>query len=276
MNCEADFVAKTDGFTELAHNISMQIAATNPLSLNRESIDPTVISREIEIFTDQAKAEGKPVNIIEKMVEGRLSKFYQESCLMDQTYIKDPDKKGFGRRKIDISIKDLENSLRQQIQCFLEIADSLSTPVRHIKLHGALYNETAKQEELADLLIHVVDSLDLKVAIIGPKNSVLEDQVEKTDLLFLSEGFIDRRYREDYSLVDRGQDDALLKTIEEQIAQARGLVVNQKVTTDNNLQIDLKADTLCVHGDNPNALKLVKEVCDMLKKENIKIQSHFS
>ncbi|MEC7910312.1 MAG: 5-oxoprolinase subunit PxpA [Pseudomonadota bacterium] len=187
-----------------------------------------------------------------------------------------PDKKGFGRRKIDISLKDLENSLRQQIQCFLEIADSLSTPVRHIKLHGALYNETAKQEELADLLIHVVDSLDLKVAIIGPKNSVLEDQVEKTDLLFLSEGFIDRRYREDYSLVDRGQDDALLKTIEEQIAQARGLVVNQKVTTDNNLQIDLKADTLCVHGDNPNALKLVKEVCDMLKKENIKIQSHFS
>ena len=93
LNCETDFVAKTDGFTELAHNISMQIAATNPLSLNRESIDPTVISREKEIFTDQAKAEGKPDNIIEKMVEGRLSKFYQESCLMDQTYIKDPDKK---------------------------------------------------------------------------------------------------------------------------------------------------------------------------------------
>ena len=172
---------------------------------------------------------------------------------------------------------NLAQNIQQKTQhCFLEIADSLSTPVRHIKLHGALYNETAKQEELADLLIHVVDSLDLKVAIIGPKNSVLEDQVEKTDLLFLSEGFIDRRYREDYSLVDRGQDDALLKTIEEQIAQARGLVVNQKVTTDNNLQIDLKADTLCVHGDNPNALKLVKEVCDMLKKENIKIQSHFS
>ena len=93
LNCETDFVAKTDGFTELAHNISMQIAATNPLSLDRESIDPTVISREKEIFTDQAKAEGKPDNIIEKMVEGRLSKFYQESCLMDQTYIKDPDKK---------------------------------------------------------------------------------------------------------------------------------------------------------------------------------------
>ena len=93
LNCETDFVAKTDGFTELAHNLAMQIAATNPLSLDRESIDDDIIAREKEIFTDQAKSEGKPDNIIEKMVEGRLSKFFQESCLLEQTYIKDPDKK---------------------------------------------------------------------------------------------------------------------------------------------------------------------------------------
>ena len=93
LNCETDFVAKTDGFTELAHNLAMQIAATNPLSLDRESIGDEIIVREKEIFTDQAKSEGKPDNIIEKMVEGRLSKFFQESCLLDQTYIKDPDKK---------------------------------------------------------------------------------------------------------------------------------------------------------------------------------------
>ena len=93
LNCETDFVAKTNGFTELAHNLAMQIAATNPLSLDRESIDEEIIAREKEIFTDQAKSEGKPDNIIEKMVEGRLSKFFQESCLLEQTYIKDPDKK---------------------------------------------------------------------------------------------------------------------------------------------------------------------------------------
>ena len=93
LNCETDFVAKTDGFTELAHNLAMQIAATNPLSLDRESIDGQILAREKEIFTDQAKSEGKPDNIIEKMVEGRLSKFFQESCLLEQTYIKDPDKK---------------------------------------------------------------------------------------------------------------------------------------------------------------------------------------
>ena len=93
LNCETDFVANTEGFIELAHNLAMQIAATNPVGLDRESIDESVISREREIYSDQAKSEGKPDNIIEKMVEGRLSKFFQESCLMEQTYIKDSDKK---------------------------------------------------------------------------------------------------------------------------------------------------------------------------------------
>ncbi|MBL50758.1 MAG: elongation factor Ts [Candidatus Marinimicrobia bacterium] len=93
LNCETDFVAKTEGFNELAHNIAMQIAATNPLALDRKSVDRAVVQREKEIFTDQAKSAGKPENIIEKMVEGRLNKFFQESCLLDQTYIKDPDKK---------------------------------------------------------------------------------------------------------------------------------------------------------------------------------------
>ena len=93
LNCETDFVAKTDGFTELAHNLAMQIAATNPVALDRDSIDKATIARERDIFTEQAKSQGKPDNIIERMVEGRINKFYQESCLMDQTYIKDQDKK---------------------------------------------------------------------------------------------------------------------------------------------------------------------------------------
>ena len=99
LNCETDFVAKTDGFTELAHNIAMQVAATNPISMDKNSIDEEIISREKDIFKEQAKSEGKPDNIIGKIVEGRLVKFYQESCLIEQTYIKDPDKK----------IKDLLN-----------------------------------------------------------------------------------------------------------------------------------------------------------------------
>ena len=93
INCETDFVAKTDGFSELAHNVAMQIAATNPISLDISSIDQSLVAREKDIFKEQAKSEGKPEHIIEKMIEGRLQKFYQESCLLEQTYIKDPDKK---------------------------------------------------------------------------------------------------------------------------------------------------------------------------------------
>ena len=93
LNCETDFVAKTDGFVELAHNLSMQIAATNPIALDKDSVPDEIISKEKEIYTDQAKSSGKPDNIIEKMVEGRLSKFFQENCLMEQAYIKDSEKK---------------------------------------------------------------------------------------------------------------------------------------------------------------------------------------
>ena len=93
VNCETDFVAKTDGFVELCHNLAMQIAATNPISLDKDSVPNDVIAKEKEIYTEQAKSSKKPDNIIEKMVEGRLSKFFQENCLMEQAYIKDSDKK---------------------------------------------------------------------------------------------------------------------------------------------------------------------------------------
>jgi len=93
LGCETDFVAKTDGFQELAHNVAMQIAATNPIALSREEVSQKMIDKEKEIYTDQAKSSGKPDNIIEKMVEGRLNKFYQENCLLEQNFIKDPDKK---------------------------------------------------------------------------------------------------------------------------------------------------------------------------------------
>ena len=109
LNCETDFVAKTDGFSDLAHNIAMQIAATSPLAVTRKDIDQTLLDKEKEIFTDQAKDSGKPKEIIGKMVEGRLEKFYAESCLMEQQFIKDPD------RKIGDLITDAVSTLGENI-----------------------------------------------------------------------------------------------------------------------------------------------------------------
>ena len=93
LGCETDFVAKTEGFNDLAASIAMQVAASNPIAIDQSGIAQDLLDKEKEIFMDQAKSSGKPDNIIEKMVEGRLLKFFQENCLMEQSYIKDSEKK---------------------------------------------------------------------------------------------------------------------------------------------------------------------------------------
>ena len=92
LNCETDFVANTDDFKDLGNDICMHIAATSPLSVKVEDISSDIIEKEKEIYTDQAKKSGKPENIIDKMVEGRLKKFYQENVLLEQSFVKDPSK----------------------------------------------------------------------------------------------------------------------------------------------------------------------------------------
>jgi len=91
LNCETDFVAKTDNFKALAKDIAMQIAATNPSCVRREEISPEVLEHEREILRVQALNEGKPANIVEKMINGRVEKYYKEACLMEQDFIKNPD-----------------------------------------------------------------------------------------------------------------------------------------------------------------------------------------
>jgi len=91
LNCETDFVAKTDNFKSLARDIAMQIAAANPSCVRREEISPEVLEHEREILRAQALNEGKPANIIEKMITGRVEKYYKEACLMEQSFIKNPD-----------------------------------------------------------------------------------------------------------------------------------------------------------------------------------------
>ncbi|AOZ94252.1 translation elongation factor Ts [Paenibacillus crassostreae] len=92
INCETDFVGKTDQFKDFARDIAMQIAATNPRYVRREEVPQDDIEKEKEILKAQALNEGKPEKIIEKMVEGRISKYYEEFCLLEQSFIKDPDK----------------------------------------------------------------------------------------------------------------------------------------------------------------------------------------
>lgn len=92
VNCETDFVAKTDAFKELVKDIAMHIAATNPSYLKREEVPTAELEHEQAVLAEQARNEGKTEKIIEKMVAGRIEKYYKEVCLMEQPFVKDPDK----------------------------------------------------------------------------------------------------------------------------------------------------------------------------------------
>ena len=92
INCETDFVAKTDNFINLNKDLAMHIAASAPLSVKREDIPLDVMEREKDIYTEQARQSGKPDKIIDNMIDGRINKFYQENVLLEQAFVKDPDK----------------------------------------------------------------------------------------------------------------------------------------------------------------------------------------
>ncbi len=101
VNCETDFVAKTDQFVAFAKDVAMHIAAADPICIKREDAPQDVIAKEREIYAQQAKESGKPENIIDKIVEGRIEKYLKENCLLEQPFIKNPD----------LSIQDLLNEL---------------------------------------------------------------------------------------------------------------------------------------------------------------------
>ena len=105
VNCETDFVAKNDDFKEFAKNVAMHIAATGPVGIKEEDVPEEVISREKDVYRGQALELGKPEKMIEKIVEGKLNKFFKENCLMNQAYVRNPD----------LTIADLINELIAKI-----------------------------------------------------------------------------------------------------------------------------------------------------------------
>jgi elongation factor Ts len=100
-NCETDFTGKTADFTEFVKNLAMQIAATNPLAIDREGLSPETVSKERDIYMTQARESGKPEKVLEKIVDGKMKKFYSDVCLLEQPFVKNPD----------ITVQDLLNEM---------------------------------------------------------------------------------------------------------------------------------------------------------------------
>ncbi len=182
-----------------------------------------------------------------------------------------PDKENFGRHFVDISSADLYTSLKHQIRSLMTVLRNERLPLHHIKPHGALYNSAVKDEKIATVIIEVIKSIALPIKLYAPFNSVIANLVQQENIPVTFEAFADRNYNEDLSLVLRDKKNALITDSDLAFKHIYKIISEQKVITINGVEVALKANTFCVHGDNPEALNLLKNITQKLNKKHIKI-----
>ncbi|HSP11241.1 MAG TPA: 5-oxoprolinase subunit PxpA [Salegentibacter sp.] len=183
-----------------------------------------------------------------------------------------PDKENFGRQSLEIPAGDLQLSLVAQILSLKQIAEAEGAKLSHIKPHGALYNDAAKDEKIAQILIDSVLEFDEILPLFMPQNSVISEMAEgKIPLIF--EAFADRNYNENYSLVSRTKPNALITEKEAVFEHLFAMFSEGKIRCENGIEICCKANTFCLHSDTPNSVEILKYLHDKLAEKNIKIKS---
>jgi len=201
----------------------------------------------------------------------QLAKKYNVAIGAHPSY---PDSENFGRKVMAISLADLKESLLSQLKLFFTIAESENVIVHHVKPHGALYNEAAKNSVIAALLVEVFEMTDKKFIVYAPWKSQLAKIAEKANWEVKYEAFADRAYNYDLSLVSRSNKQAILNTSEKCLKQVCQLVLKKKITTIDGMTKPLKADTICIHGDHPRVKEILPYLKDQLLKQNIFIKKY--
>lgn len=184
-----------------------------------------------------------------------------------------PDRAEFGRRSLPLGRDELYESLTSQVESLLDIAGELGARVRHLKPHGALYNDAAGDASLADIVARVAAELPGDVFLVGPPGSELECAAAGNDLVFIAEAFVDRAYRPDGRLAPRSEQGAVYADVERMVAQALSLASSNEVTTADGTVVSVAARTFCIHGDTPGAAVAARSIRNALEANGIAIQS---
>lgn len=183
-----------------------------------------------------------------------------------------PDPHGFGRRHVRITPDDLYASLMAQIMEVKTMAERLGAEVRHVKPHGALYNEAAADEQLARLVVQCVRETDQTMALFGLPGSALEKASHEGGIRFAKEAFADRAYHSNGSLLPRTMPAAVLNHVEEMVARTLTMITEGYVMAHDGNKLMIKADTICVHGDNPVANEFVMHLTSTLTAAGMHIR----
>jgi len=182
-----------------------------------------------------------------------------------------PDLIGFGRRNIACSPKDAKAYVKYQLGALIAFTTAHGLKLQHCKPHGALYNQAAKDPALARAIAEAVYEVDPNIILLGLANSFLISEAEAVGLKAASEVFADRAYQADGSLVPRSKPGAVIHDKEEAIARTIRMVKEGTVVAITGETVPLKADSICVHGDNPSAVEFVKNIRARLTEEGVTI-----
>ena len=186
-----------------------------------------------------------------------------------------PDLQGFGRREIKMSATEVFDIVLYQIAAVKGICEAHRSKLHHVKPHGALYNQAAKDAGLAEAIAKAVKAIDGKLILYGLAGSFLISEAEKLGLQTASEVFADRTYQADGSLTPRSQPNALIENTEKAAAQVWQMISEKTVMTTDGEKIALFAETVCIHGDGTHALEFAKTINAKLKANGVKIESIF-
>lgn len=171
-----------------------------------------------------------------------------------------PDRENFGRKNMNISLDDIKKCVSDQVKSIYKLTKDYNVKLNHVKPHGALYNMAAKDYNIAKAIAEAVFDIDKNVILIGLSDSYIIKAAEETGLKFLNEVFADRAYNNDGTLVSRAIEGAVIHDIDFCVNRVVEMIKDKKVESIDGTEINIKVDTICLHGDNEEALQLAKSI----------------
>ena len=182
-----------------------------------------------------------------------------------------PDLQGFGRRSMALSAEEVFDVVLYQVAAVKGICNAIGASLHHVKPHGALYNQAARDPKLAKAICKAVCAIDTGLILYGLSGSHLISEAKKGGLVAASEVFADRTYREDGSLTPRTESNALIGETEEAVSQVIQMIRERSVTTTTGDNVSIIAETICIHGDGQHAVEFAKTINQQLQESGITI-----
>ena len=180
-----------------------------------------------------------------------------------------PDLSGFGRRRMHIVPEELRGIVKYQVAALKSLTESLGGKLSYVKPHGALYNTAADHEKDAGAIAKAVKEIDPAITLMGMAGSYVEKAAGAEGLSFVAEAFADRKYENHGRLRSRTLEGALITDPEEAAEQVVSIVLKKQVMSYDNQPVELHAESICIHGDNPQAVAILQAIDQKLEENNI-------